>query len=636
MRKYKLSAAIAILILAVQMTGCTQTSKNISSEESSGQETSSHEEVSSSSEDASDTMPSAVKQDITYENLLIGKDRIYLYHEDFMEILYTCPKEGSQVTMQGVDVNRGNMVVLIDEELSDLDEIEYYFEYIDEDRNTRHIKVPEEYCRGLSLDSLYNGRIYFTYYDDDYEDKYIGVCDPSTQKFRKDDRYTLTWHKLIKDAGNSSIMYRRSIVYDLAHSNCIYLRKDGCVMKMDKDMQIVSSVDTGYKLSDFLVFDDGRGVAGYYESYNAANTEDTTNCLIYCDVNQGISYPVLDLDEHPYYSVCALKDNYLYYSAIEGDYNPGGDSVIDFYRLDVSSSNNEPELIYAAHNTPMLPKPYAYLGGTNGFTVIGDEYWVLCDNGTKMVWSKAKMDSQVPQMTGCADCDIEGRMFGDAYLYTNETAEDDDGYVYFHGYMELFKFANIPNADKLNEELDLVNRELVQRLESEKEHAKEDMDNDDAQFMKENGMYYSYDLTFNNVRRINDDYIQITYSDYVYWGGAHGMGGNIYCLFDLNSGKNVKLKDITPLTEEEFKDVVAEKSVEFWRENSEIFFTEYTPDSEKAMFDDFRNAVSLEDQVDFYSDVVIYEYPPYLFAPYASGYIPIRLSYEDLKIKNPA
>ena len=121
---------------------------------------------------------------------------------------------------------------------------------------------------------------------------------------------------------------------------------------------------------------------------------------------------------------------------------------------------------------------------------------------------------------------------------------------------------------------------------------------------------------------------------YDYYGGAHGMQFNEHHLFDLNSGNELKLADLCDMNDDTFKNLIAMKTVADWKEDDSQYYEsyEYNPDYANELFDSVREYASKDMAVGFTETGIVVEYTPYQYGPYASGYIYVPVSYEELGI----
>lgn len=220
-------------------------------------------------------------------------------------------------------------------------------------------------------------------------------------------------------------------------------------------------------------------------------------------------------------------------------------------------------------------------------------------------------------------------------VYDVRKAEDanecDGNNAYFLGYVEkVILNSNIRNADK-------INADLLKLYNEEVDYCKE-VENDTLEIMSEydyDGPANSYDFALNRINEIGSDYLQVYFEYYVFQGGAHGFGGYVTKLYNLNTGEPVEFKDICGVDFETYKRILIDKTIEDWKNAEDyVYFYTYTGDDEEE--NTFYNEL-MEDIVDFErfpicygKDSLVVSYPPYMYGPYASGYIGIEITYDEL------
>ena len=183
---------------------------------------------------------------------------------------------------------------------------------------------------------------------------------------------------------------------------------------------------------------------------------------------------------------------------------------------------------------------------------------------------------------------------------------------------------------------DAINKVLSERYDSIKESAiseYEGMQSDES-WGKDYTYYCSTEWSLNDIKKIGSHYLVVDYSGYDYYGGAHGMQFNEHHLFDLNSGNELKLADLCDMNDDTFKNLIAMKTVADWKEDDSQYYKsyEYNPDYANELFDSVREYASKDMAVGFTETGIVVEYTPYQYGPYASGYIYVPVSYEELGI----
>lgn len=156
---------------------------------------------------------------------------------------------------------------------------------------------------------------------------------------------------------------------------------------------------------------------------------------------------------------------------------------------------------------------------------------------------------------------------------------------------------------------------------------------------EEHEQWYTKETDEENVADIvllTDNLLTIDISGYWYGGGAHGMPSRNHFLFDTNTGASLRLKDIYSGTEEDYKLIVANKTVEnfnSYSENDNPYFAAWSENGADEVFNQAYEEADINfAAVQFTKEGVVVEYTPYDMGPYAAGYIEVFISYEDLGI----
>lgn len=100
-------------------------------------------------------------------------------------------------------------------------------------------------------------------------------------------------------------------------------------------------------------------------------------------------------------------------------------------------------------------------------------------------------------------------------------------------------------------------------------------------------------------------------------------------LFDLDDGSIVSVEDILNVSEEEFRTLAAEYTVEDFRENGEKYFS----NNEDSIYEDVYKYVDFDHYMHFSMEGVVIEYSPYELGSFASGFILVTIPYEELGIR---
>ncbi len=123
--------------------------------------------------------------------------------------------------------------------------------------------------------------------------------------------------------------------------------------------------------------------------------------------------------------------------------------------------------------------------------------------------------------------------------------------------------------------------------------------------------------------------LEVDFEGYWYSGGAHGLPYKKIYLFDLDDGSIVSVEDILNVSEEEFRTLAAEYTVEDFREDGEKYFS----NNEDSIYEDVYKYVDFDHLMYFSVEGVVIEYSPYELGCFGSGFIPVTIPYEELGIR---
>ena len=135
------------------------------------------------------------------------------------------------------------------------------------------------------------------------------------------------------------------------------------------------------------------------------------------------------------------------------------------------------------------------------------------------------------------------------------------------------------------------------------------------------------DYQVTDVSVIEDRYLTVSYSSYYYSGGAHGEPMRWQFLFDLTTGERLRLTDFYEGTEDEFKELVATKIQEDY---STAEPSTYFAGSEDEAYEQAYESAQIDDRAVFTEDGIDYMFYPYDLGPFASGFITVHITYEEL------
>lgn len=154
--------------------------------------------------------------------------------------------------------------------------------------------------------------------------------------------------------------------------------------------------------------------------------------------------------------------------------------------------------------------------------------------------------------------------------------------------------------------------------------SKEDLE--DAKFIVENNDvdgYYSDEYGY-KVKYNKNGYISILGSGYAYSMGAHGSP---YCeshTFDLNTGKELKVKNIMSGTDKQIKSRIVSVFEKKIKKDKDMFFSD--------ALDTVKKSAGVKNK-NFYltNSGIVFYYSQYEIAPYAAGVITGKIPYKTTK-----
>lgn len=277
---------------------------------------------------------------------------------------------------------------------------------------------------------------------------------------------------------------------------------------------------------------------------------------------------------------------------------------------------------------------YNIIPGVTGFTATEDKLYYEDYGTNNVVWKCCNLDGSNEEVL---DVVIYEYSWGDYATITVDIVTDfygdstDISDIKYGYYIEkpIIK-KDVPNADAINKIIDSYYKELTDSALQCREMALSEI-SDDAEYIYS----YSNDILVEDVRRIGEKYLTVELSGYDYMGGAHGMPFNMYHIFNLENGEEIKLRDICGVDEETFRKLVASKTLDDAKNGSDrykYFISDFeSVEAENEFYNDVYKNTSFEAwDISYGEDGIIVEFPPYMYGPFASGFIEIPISYEEL------
>ena len=160
---------------------------------------------------------------------------------------------------------------------------------------------------------------------------------------------------------------------------------------------------------------------------------------------------------------------------------------------------------------------------------------------------------------------------------------------------------------------------------------------DDAGDCEFHGTYMgmsSYEHTVFDAKIIKDHYLTVDMDGYMYMGGAHGLPFTGHYLFDLNTGKEVSIKDLFDGNEAQFKDLIATKVKENLLSYEEPDYAPFYLNDPEDLYESVYEDTNFDTIPIGYNEEGLYiDYQPYQMGSYAAGFIVIDISYDDINLK---
>lgn len=343
----------------------------------------------------------------------------------------------------------------------------------------------------------------------------------------------------------------------------------------------------------------------YLENYD--NSDVLTDCI---DIEKGTKRTVNRKDGTEI-KLTTDGSKFYYYSRTEKKYG-----IYDYTVYSYDADEDTTEVLYTQIS---IPGTGSTNFGIDGFQIINGKIYAIgfFDNGA--AWERFDKDKGVFVNLNLPITKFPVFAYGIINYQSNEQDCPYCGLDIYKEYVENFvldaKYSEY--ADKINEAL------LPQLSPKEVEVDEEDCKEGHSEYP--DSYRETVDTTVASVDIINDKYLVVEMDDYWYGGGAHGMPGMGQRIFDLTTGEELQVSDFYKGTEDQFKTLIAEKTKQNYEKSSEQYFDENAEDAYAHAYE-----YAVEGDVFFYADHAIYRFSPYIMGPYASGFIEIDLSYEEL------
>ncbi len=469
---------------------------------------------------------------------------------------------------------------------------------------------------------FYNGRIYIDYiigYDDSY--KMLGediICykyDKKSDSFVEEEP-DASLESIVKTANDRGARIRRSENLCFAHmyDDCGYLPAvlDGelVLINPDKTLHHTSGLEEAY--------------SAYYDSNHIFSIQRDY------ETYEGKAY-VYDIasdelteisDERGAESLLGKSGNKYYFSVSDPEVYGIGHNYIYEYDSDTGELN----FIYDKTSIPGS----SIIPGVEGFTVTEKNIYYIDFHDGDIIWKTVTLANPATP-TVDLDLDREKRFDYGTFGYVSTSISCPDcGTDLIQAYSEYLILDG-----SISDHADVINEYLMGKAEefNEIETTSYTIDTPCEDHQAHPTWYrVTNDYYVSDIDIICDNYLTVNMTGYWYGGGAHGMPYRGQYLFDLTTGEAKSFTDFYEGTEAEFKSLVAEKTKEdFLGYDLENYGSPYFSGDADVIYDDAYKYASLDGgTIEFTSDGIIFYYPPYEMGSYASGFIDIFISYDEL------
>ncbi|MBR3469480.1 MAG: DUF4163 domain-containing protein [Lachnospiraceae bacterium] len=471
----------------------------------------------------------------------------------------------------------------------------------------------------------YNGKVYVTAVTEGYQRKeYVFSKKPNSFAFTQEEN---KYDGVIKGMEGSYVTLYSALV-GRSYGTCSITRvleecgfvignKDGkhYRFKMDGTIEVIPGLDKDY-----------LNICGYDAYGMVYYTEDESGLygLYVKDLKTGETKAVYPGSDDFMY--LGYEDAMVYYAALSDGFVYKTNAVWQ-YNLRTQKS----EKLY---EKTTIPGASEVTPGTYLFRVLSGKMYFVDVVGDRLEWVRAIKDGGTVRFenTGMLVAEKNVFRYGTVIYDTFESKCPYCGIYLDKYYGEAFQLD--PSYSKM---ADQINKVLKEDLDSTIKNYKENRRELTDEYCEEHlEMPYVYCETVedevNNVRIFGDRYLAVDYNSYWYGGGAHGMPFMGQYLFDLTTGDRLYLKDFYTGSERDFKNLVANKTREdFLSYGDDEYGTPYFATDARSLFNEaYENAGIEKSHVEFSEEGIYVIYDPYEMGPFASGFIEIFISYEEL------
>lgn len=469
---------------------------------------------------------------------------------------------------------------------------------------------------------VWQGKIYLTIgKNDNVKEEHVFAKDengfqfheetsPSSQVLQKLAEYNLT-------ARSTKIGYRYgncSVTRALAETGFVIGYKDEKYYQFDANGN-VSEIAGMPEEYFYLEYYDKNGIAFSESDYYAG-----TSVLRVLNLKTGTLKTVTELTDS---SILAYEDGKVYYKEPADDGFVMKKNRVSVY--DVTTGQNK-----ALYEAQAIPGATDLEPGTYDFQVVDGKIYYVTLVGDKVEWVKYDPQS--------GDVRETGFVVGEKSVYKYGT-------VIYDTYVNYCDFCDIPlekdfqevfqldskysaYADKINESL---RKDLEWVVNDRANSVEETADNCEDHKAAPTIWCETDEAEVYSVRIFSGRYLAVDYQGYWYGGGVHGMPSTGQRLYDLNTGEAMTLADFYNGSKEDYKKLVAQKTKEDFLSYDEGSSPYFAQDAQSVYDQAYQYADMMNGgNVFFEENGISVVYPPYDMGPYASGFIEVFISYQEL------
>lgn len=634
--KRKIVSLLLALAVSVSVTACADGTENTESTQETSQESGSSENQESKASAESSTESIAPENTPAVE---MAREDAILFRQYYADVYYGLDQYGEvyseypwketceALLKQGKDFSNATIFAIGDgvvyfyqyEYSNDCRGYHVYAVDVNEKKYQEIWSSPENWW----LDSIdyYNGKLFVTTSNDYAKEEHVYVKDasfqfreessPSKQVLPKLEGYNVTVYST--NLGNRYGCC--SITRSFEENGYVIGYKDQHYYKISKDgdISVIAGMPEDYVYvpaydKDAVIYsavDENTGTSGYYCVKLSDGSRDTI------------------VKDDRFFTYLAYEGGKVYY-AIRSE-NPFVITNHEVCQYDVATGSDE--RLYSEDTVPgaTLLEP-----GTEGFQVIRGEIYFLKLIGDEVhyVLFDTKSKSGFQDMGLVVDKKS-------VFQYGTVVYEANVNYCPYCGtplekdYQEEFQIdpKYSAKADVINQKLRLglqwvLDGKNVTLVES----------NEDCGDHKENPTIWcmTMEAEISDVKILSDRYLAVDYSGYWYGGGAHGMPSISQRLFDLQTGEELAFEHFYGDSDEKFKKLVAEKTKQDFLSYEEGMSPYFAEDAQTVYNEAYELADMKALNILFDEKGVSILYSPYDMGPYASGFIEIFISYEEL------